>query len=370
MIDPRMQKLAKMLINYSVDLKKGEKVSIEVEGECNMLVRLLIQETYRIGATPFVHLDDDRIRRALLMNIDEEAIKLRYQNDAQLLEQVDATIYVRASDNSSELSDVPTEKMQLERKLYRKPINDIIDKKKWTLLNYVNSSFAQQAKMSTDEFEDFFFNVCTLDYAKMGRAMESLVRLMDKTDKVRIKGPGDTDISFSIKGIPAIKCAGDKNVPDGEVYTAPVKNSVNGVIHYNTPSPYQGFTFNDVRLTFKDGKIIEATSNDSKRINQIFDTDGGARYVGEFAIGLNPYITKPMEDILFDEKIAGSIHFTPGDCYEEASNGNESAIHWDMVLIQTPAFGGGEIYFDDVLVRKDGLFVVPELLCLNPDALK
>jgi aminopeptidase len=228
---------------------------------------------------------------------------------------------------------------------------------------------ASQANMSTDAFEDFYFSVCTLDYRKMDKAMDNLCDLINKTDKVRIVAK-DTDITFSIKGIGAVKCSGRRNIPDGEVYTAPIKNSVNGYITYNAPSIQAGFKFENVRLEFKDGKIVNATANDTKRVNEVFDTDEGARYVGEFALGVNPFITKPMGDILFDEKISGSIHFTPGSCYKRASNGNDSAIHWDLVLIQTPEYGGGEIYFDDVLIRKDGTFVLEELKCLNPENLK
>jgi aminopeptidase len=228
---------------------------------------------------------------------------------------------------------------------------------------------AQLAKMSTEAFEDFYFDVCNLDYGKMSKAMDALVELMNRTDKVRLTGE-NTDLTFSIKDIPAVKCAGEMNIPDGEVYTAPVRDSINGIISYNTPSNYQGFTFENVSLTFKNGKIVEATANDTERINGIFDTDEGARFVGEFAIGVNPYIQHPMQDILFDEKIDGSFHFTPGECYEDAYNGNKSNIHWDMVMIQRPEYGGGEIYFDDVLIRKDGLFVIEELKALNPENLK
>jgi aminopeptidase len=203
----------------------------------------------------------------------------------------------------------------------------------------------------------------------MSKAMDPLKALLDRTNKVRLVGD-KTDLIFSIKDLKSIKCDGKFNIPDGEVYTAPVKNSVNGYITYNTPSQYQGFTFENIRLEFKDGKIINATSNDNQRINEVFDTDDGARYVGEFAIGVNPYILKPMKDTLFDEKVAGSIHFTPGACYDDCSNGNKSAIHWDLVLIQRPEYGGGEIYFDDVLIRKDGMFVLDELVGLNPQNLK
>lgn len=223
--------------------------------------------------------------------------------------------------------------------------------------------------MSTDEFEDFYFKVCNLDYSKMDKAMDNLVSLMNKTDKVKIIGEG-TNLEFSIKNIPAIKCAGIMNIPDGEVFTAPVRDSVNGVLSYNTPSLYSdGFTYENIKLEFKNGKIVNASSNDNERINKIFDTDEGARYIGEFAIGVNPYITKPMKDTLFDEKIMGSFHFTPGACYDEAPNGNKSTIHWDLVCIQTKEYGGGEMYFDDVLIRKDGVFVIDELKCLNPENL-
>ena len=239
---------------------------------------------------------------------------------------------------------------------------------KWVVLRYPNSAMAQMAEMSTEAFEDFYFKVCNLDYAKMSRAMDGLIELMSRTDRVRITGEG-TDLSFSISGLPAIKCDGHRNIPDGEVFTAPVRDSVNGRITFNTPSKYQGFTYENVTLEFRDGRIVNASANDTERINKLLDTDEGARYVGEFALGFNPYIEKPMKDTLFDEKIKGSFHFTPGSCYDECSNGNKSAIHWDLVCIQRPEYGGGEIWFDDVLVRKDGVFVLKELEPLNPEKL-
>ena len=222
--------------------------------------------------------------------------------------------------------------------------------------------------MNKDEFENFFFNVCNLDYRKMSRAMNSLKDLMNKTDNVHILG-NDTDLSFSIKGINAEKYVGTFNVPDGEVASAPVKDSVNGYITYNTETTYNGITFNNIRFEFKNGKIINATANKEKELNEILDTDEGARYIGEFAFGLNPYVEKPIGDTLFDEKVKGSFHFTPGDSLEKSDNGNRSSIHWDIVNIQTPEYGGGEIYFDGVLIRKDGLFVLEELKALNPENL-
>jgi aminopeptidase len=228
---------------------------------------------------------------------------------------------------------------------------------------------AQLANMSTEQFEDFYFKVCTLDYERMSEAMEPLKQRMERTDRVRIVGPG-TDLRFSIRGIPAVKCEGRRNLPDGECYTAPVRDSIHGTIAYNTPSLYLGATYEGIRFTFEGGRIVRAAGNPQDRLDATLDSDEGARFIGEFSLGFNPYITRPMKDTLFDEKIAGSLHFTPGQAYETADNGNRSKVHWDLVLIQTPAYGGGEIWFDDELVRKDGRFVVPELEGLNPDRLR
>lgn len=371
MKDPRIEKLAKNLIHYSLRLQKGEKVLIENFGLQRELVIALVREAYAVGAYPFVSLKDHQVDRALLLGAQEEQFNMMAEFEANVMKEMDAYIGLRAGDNINEFADVPADKMKIHGKtIMQKVHRDIrVPKTKWVVLRYPNPSMAQLAKMSTEAFEDFYFNVCNLDYGKMDKAMDALVELMDKTDQVRITGPG-TDLTFSIKDIPAVKCSGQMNIPDGEVYTAPVRDSVNGTISFNTPSPYQGFTFENVKLTFKDGKIVEATANDTERINQIFDTDEGARYIGEFAIGVNPYIQHPMQDILFDEKIDGSFHFTPGQCYDEAYNGNHSNIHWDMVMIQRPEYGGGEIYFDGVLIRKDGRFVLPELQPLNPENLK
>ena len=303
------------------------------------------------------------------MEADEDQIE--FLNDYQLYQMkgMDAYIAVRAGDNTSELSDVPSDKLNMYYKLTSPTLDYRVNKTKWVVLRYPNPSMAQLANKSQEAFEDFYFDVCTLDYKKMSKAMDPLVDLMNRTDKVHIKGPG-TDLKFSIKGIPAIKCDGLRNIPDGEVYTAPVRESMNGTISYNTFSEEQGFTYENIKFEIKNGKIVKATANDTDRINALLDTDEGARYFGEFAIGVNPYVLTPMKDTLFDEKICGSFHLTPGKCYEDAYNGNHSAIHWDLVMIQRQEFGGGEIYFDDVLIRKDGLFVIDELKGLNPENLK
>ena len=371
MQDLRINKLAENLINYSCSLKKGEKVLIEAKGIDYMLVNALVKEAFKVGAYPFVEIYDNRVTRELLFGLTEEHAKLRAEFDKARMEKMDAYIGIRGGENCNELSDVPEENLKIESEFYSHPVHHEIrvKKTKWVVLRYPNQGMAQQAGMSTDAFEDFYFKVCNLDYSKMDRAMDALKARLDKADKIRLTAK-NTDITFSIKGVGSKKCSGERNIPDGEIYTAPVKDSVNGTITFNAPSVENGFKFENVSLTFKDGKIINATANDTEKLNAILNTDEGARYVGEFAFGVNPYIIKPMGDILFDEKISGSIHFTPGCCYDDCYNGNVSAIHWDLVLIQTKEYGGGEIYLDGELIRKDGLFIPEDLLCLNPENLK
>ena len=371
MTDERIKLLAKNLVNYSCKLKKGEKILIEAKGVDYMLVNAIIKEVYAVGGLPFVEIQDNRVTREVLLGETEELARLRAKYDAYRMAEMDAYIGIRGGNNALENSDVPEENLQIDSVYYSHPVHHElrVKKTKWVILRYPNEGMAQSAGMSTDAFEDFYFKVCNLDYSKMDRAMDALKIRLDKADKVHILAP-NTDLTFSIKGIGSKKCSGEMNIPDGEIYTAPVKNSVNGVITYNAPSIEGGFKYENVSLTFKDGKIIKATGNDEKKINAIFDSDEGARYVGEFSFGVNPFVTKPMGDILFDEKISGSIHFTPGACYDDCYNGNVSAIHWDLVLIQTKEYGGGEIWIDGELIRKDGYFVPDDLLPLNPENLK
>ena len=368
-MDERMKKLAQKLVQYSCKVQPGENVMIEATGEaCVPLVRLLVKETYAAGGVPFVKLHNAQVKRELLLSIGEKQLQIMAEKDAAMMRQMQAYIGFSATENSSELSDIPAERMAMYNRLYSEPVhgNIRVPQTKWVVLRVPTPGMAQASRQSMEAFEDFYYDVCTMDYEKMSIAMNALVARMERTDMVRIVGEG-TDLSFSIKGMKAIKCDGQLNIPDGEVYTAPVKNSVNGVLTYNTPAEHEGFVYENICLTFKDGKIIDAAANDTARITEVFNTDEGARYVGEFAIGVHPSILNPMLNTLFDEKIMGSFHFTPGRCYDDADNGNQSAIHWDLVCIQTPAYGGGEIWFDGALVRKDGLFVTDDLLCLNPE---
>ena len=371
MMDPRVRTLARNLIRYSTRLQAGERVLIDVYGLEVPMVRALVEEAYAAGGVPFVSIKNHQVNRALLMGATPEQWEAMGRYEAERMRDMHAYIGLRSGENASELADVPPEKHQIYQEKWWNPVHSQIrvNQTKWVVLRWPSPSMAQLAGMSTEAFEDFYFDVCNLDYAKMDRNMEALKARMERTDQVRITGPG-TDLTFSIKGIGAVKCSGLRNIPDGECYTAPVRDSVNGVITFNTPSVYQGFTYENLRFEFRDGKLVKATANDSDRVNKVLDTDAGARYIGEFSLGFNPYILKPMKDTLFDEKIAGSFHFTPGQAYQLAYNGNDSAIHWDLVCIQRPEYGGGEVWFDGELVRKDGRFVVEELAGLNPESLK
>ena len=371
MRDIRIEKLASNLLSHSINLQKGEKILIEIIGmDAIPLGKELIRQAENIGAIPFFNIIDYEIIREILINGTEEQMQIYAKHDLQRMKDMDAYIGVRASTNTAELNGISTEKMEMYNKYYTMPVHfeERVKHTKWCILRYPNASMAQMSNMNTENFEDFYFNVCTLDYDKMSKAMDPLVSLMNITKNVHIIGEG-TDLTFSIEGIPAEKYMGTFNIPDGEVATAPVKNSVNGYITYNTETRYNGILFNNIRFEFKDGKIVKAISNKTKELNEILDTDEGSRYIGEFALGLNPYIERPIGDTLFDEKIKGSFHFTPGDSLEESDNGNRSSIHWDIVNIQTLEYGGGEIWFDDVLVRKNGIFVLDELKPLNPENL-
>lgn len=370
MRDPRLDKLAKLLIEYSVALQPGERLLIEVTGLETALVQALIQQAYAVGGLVYVSIKDHEILREMLQGISESALADIAVWERQRMEAMDAYIGIRAGRNRAELSDISPEKMELYQRLWMEPVHVQVrvPQTRWCVLRYPNHSMAQSANMSLSKFEDFYFDVCTLDYRRMWDAMDALVARLMRTDEVHITGPG-IDLRFSIKGMAAVKCAGKRNIPDGEVYTAPVRDSVEGTITYNVPSVYQGFTFSSIRLRFEKGRIVAAEANDSARLNKVLDTDAGARYVGEFSLGLNPFIAEPMKDTLFDEKIHGSFHFTPGNAYALADNGNRSAIHWDLISIQRPEYGGGSIYFDGELVRQDGRFVVAELSGLNREAL-
>jgi aminopeptidase len=364
MHDDRFDKLAKLLVEYSIRLKRNETVLIEAFDIPDEMTIALIRAVRNAGGVPFAQTYHARVNRALALEASDRQLNLLASHELARMKKMNAYIAVRGSNNITELSDVPPEKMKLIGRKMRRVQDQRVKRTKWVVLRWPTPSMAQLAGMSTEAFEDFFFDVCTLNYRKLQPGMKALKQLMEKTDQVQINGPG-TDLHFSIKGIPAVICGGDRNIPDGEVFSCPVKDSVDGHVTFNAPSIYQATAFDAIRLEFESGKIVAASSNETKKLNKILDSDPGARYIGEFSLGFNPRVFRPMRDILFDEKIAGSFHFTPGQAYEEADNGNRSQVHWDMVNIQRPDYGGGEIYFDGKLIRKDGKFLLKQLRSLN-----
>ncbi len=369
MTDPRYPKLAKLLIEYSAKLKRGEAVLLDMIDVPDAFTVELMRATRKVGGIPIVETRHTQVLREAQKGTDGSHAALVRDVEMFRMKKVQAYIAIRGAANTSEMSDVPADKLQLYAKTLRPVQNYRVNKTRWCVLRWPTPSMAQAANMSTEAFENFYFDVCTMDYRRMERAMQPLQRRMKLADKVHLKGPG-TDLTFSKKGINAIPCEGLRNIPDGECFSCPVKDSVEGHIQFNTPTIYSGTKFENVRLEFSHGKIVKATANNTKKLNEILDTDAGARYIGEFSLGFNPHILSPMCDILFDEKIAGSLHFTPGQAYEVADNGNRSAVHWDMVLIQRKEWGGGEVWFDGELIRKNGLFLPSDLRGLNPDKLR
>jgi len=370
MRDPRNARLAQVIVHHSTQLKPGEACMVEAFDVTDGLVLDLVDAIHAAKGVPIVFLRNNEVQRALLSGASEAQFRLQAEVELAQMERTQAYVGLRGAFNSSELSDVPADAMSLYARLVQRPVHfdRRINHTRWVVLRYPTASMAQMANMSTSQFEDFYYRVCTLDYARMADAMVPLRERMERTDRVRIKGPG-TDLTFSIKGIGVVPCEGRRNLPDGECYTAPVRDSVTGTIRYNTPSLYQGTTYDGLEFTFEGGRIVRAVGTPQDRLDRVLDTDEGARYIGEFSLGFNPYIMTPMKDTLFDEKIAGSLHFTPGNAYSIADNGNRSQVHWDLVLIQRPEYGGGEVWFDDELVRKDGRFLPPALAGLNPERL-
>ena len=369
MSDPRYPKLAKLLVEYSCQLKAGEAVLLDLIDTPDEFAVALMRATRAVGAIPLVEVRHSRIIREVQLDTSEAHAEMVRDVELSRMKSVQAYIAVRGSANASENADVPSANASLYARILRPLLDYRVNQTRWVVLRWPTPSMAQAANMSTEAFENLYFDVCTMDYARMAQAMIPLEQRMIQADRVHLKSPG-TDLTFSIKGIGAKLCQGDRNIPDGEVFSCPIRDSVNGQITFNTPTIYSGTKFENVHLEFKDGKIVLATANNTKRLNEILDTDAGARYIGEFSLGFNPYIKHPMCDILFDEKIAGSLHFTPGQAYEVCDNGNRSAVHWDMVLIQRAECGGGEIWFDGELIRKDGIFLPADLQPLNPENLK
>ncbi|MBI1755755.1 MAG: aminopeptidase [Fimbriimonas ginsengisoli] len=372
MLDPRITRLAELFADHSLGLSAKDSVLIHAFDIPEEAVTEFVRVCQNRGARVAIRLESQLVRRQLMHGMNEATAILHAEIERHEMDQMTAYIALRGSHNYAEQADVPSEIQSLWQRLYVQPVvfGVRVPKTRWAVTRWPTPAMAQQANLSTPAFEKFYFDVCLVDYAKMDVAAKPLAELMETTDEVRLVGPG-TDFRFSIKGIGAVACSGEANIPDGECYSCPVRDSGNGIVQYNTVSVYQGVEFKDIRLVVKDGRIVEASAGDqTTKLNEILDTDDGARHFGEWSLGFNPHVLSPMRDTLFDEKIAGSFHLTPGNAYEgRGGSGNRSAIHWDIVCIQRPEYGGGEVWFDGKLIRKDGLFVTDQLNGLNPASL-
>lgn len=327
------------------------------------LLRALVEEVRKRGANPFIKIEDPEINRVLLENGDVDFWKNQAEADQlPLMKQMDAFVGIRAAENIYENSGVPKNANSAYSKHFLTPVHfeQRVEHTNWVVLRYPSPAFAMNAKMPTEKFRTFYYNACIFDYEKMQHAMKPLEELLRETNMIRMKGEG-TDIEFSVKGQNWIPCFGKRNIPDGELFSSPILDSVNGHITY-APSVYQGNPFEFVKLEVEDGVVVDFDSSNNSALEEILDTDEGARRFGEFSFGLNPVIEKPMYDILFDEKIYGSNHLTLGKDYAIAPNGNSSSIHWDLVCI------GPDVYCDGELIREGRTFVKDELKGLNPEA--
>lgn len=373
-MDPRYEQFAQVLVEWSVSIKRSELVYIDTMDHTPVEAVMAIAEAVRrAGGKPFIIRRNEQLLRQMALTDSLPLFQLMAKMDLTMINSTQKGILFRDIGNMFFLHDVPGKTMQHLSQHYSGKVIGVRSKlNNWVLSRWPTLTMANIFQMSFEELEDFYFKTVLLDYRQMDRAMLPLQRLMQRTNSVQIVGPGETDLYFSIKGIPAVRCAGKINIPDGECFTAPVKNSINGVIEYNTRviSP-TGRVFEGLRFVFRKGQIVQATCQvgDEKALNQLLNTDQGSRYIGEFALGFNPYILRTFGEVLFDEKVAGSFHFTPGKAYPNAFNGNRSAIHWDIVCDQTERMGGGQIFFDKKLIRRDGLFVPAQLQGLNPENL-
>lgn len=368
-----LKRLARQFAVNAVRTGPGDNIWIEYKGpKARIIADACAEAVTEAGGTPLLVDSSAATLTSVIGALSPDGIETIGAEKLARMKTMQG--YIRVDDDADEEKiGLSAEQMGLYKTALRPMTDHRVNHTRWLVTAAPTEEFAAACGMSFPQFENFYRDVCLVDYNAMSAAVQPLKKIMTEGKKVHILSPAqETDLTFSIEGIPAIPCTGTVNIPDGECFTAPVKDSINGTIKFG-PSSYNGQKFQFIRLTFRDGHIEDAVAENAERtamLNRMLDTDDGARYVGEFAINFNPYIKHPTGSILFDEKIDGGLHLAMGACYDDAPNGNKSAVHWDMVHIQRPDYGGGEIWIDDRLIRRDGIFVVPELEALNPENLK
>ena len=353
MADLRVKKLAEILVNYSIKIKKGDMIELDFGVDAKELALECFKLILKKGAYPMIHVGVPGFAYTYYKNASKDQLQ-HFPKLAMIETKMAAgSINIGAYYNTKELTQIDPKKISMRRKATKK-ISDIsLKKNNWIICQFPTNSLAQDAEMSLEEMEDFAYNATNLDWKKESKKQDKLKKILDKGKHVRITGE-DTDISFSIKGRQGIKCDGHRNMPDGEVFIAPVETTTEGCIKYTYPAIYGGREVSGVYLKFHKGKVIEATAEKGEKfLKEMIKTDKGSCKLGEFGIGVNSGIQQFIKQILFDEKIFGTVHLALGMAYPEGGGRNKSAVHWDMIK---DLRRGGAFYIDGKCIQKNGKF--------------
>jgi len=351
MVDKRIIDVAKLLIDYSTKTKSGDRVLIRADASAKDLALEVYKHALLRGAHPWIRIDLPSSRYVFFKHASDEQLGFVPEHEMTEIKNTDVYLSLGAPSNVKELSSIDPARISARMKALKEVDEWRVEKTRWVVFAYPTEALAQEAEMSLQEFEDFAFNACLVDWAEVSKKLEILKQNVDAADKVEIVSP-DTHLEFSVKGRIGVAASGDKNMPDGEFYTSVVEDSVNGKVHFDVPAIWYGNVVEGITLTFEKGRVVSAkAARNQAFLEKILSTDEGAKRIGEFGIGLNYGITKSVKLILFDEKIGGTVHFALGRGYKETLSQNDSAIHWDMIKDLRK---DGEIYFDGKLVMKNG----------------
>ena len=353
MIDSKIIRLADILTKHSIRIKQGDIIELSFGTEAVPLALECYKNILRKGAFPVIRCVPSGFSYAYYRNAKEEQLTKTPVIAMFEAQKAAGSISIGAPLNTRELTNIDPKKMAMRSKAV-KPVTEVyLKKNNWVICEYPTHSLAQDADMSLEEFSDFVFKATNINYKDLSKKQTKLKKILDKAKEVKILAP-DTELTFSLAGRKSIKCDGKRNVPDGEVFIAPVEKSTEGYIAYSYPAIKGGREVDGIRLEFKKGKVVKATATKNEEyLKQMINVDKGAKYLGEFGVGMNYNITKFVKQILFDEKIGGTIHLALGMAYKEGGGKNESAIHWDMIK---DLRHGGSIYIDGKCIQRNGKF--------------
>lgn len=349
------------VLDYSLELKEKEKVFIFADLNSYDYCQLIAGEIIKRGAVPYILWNDFELNSRLIESKNTYIFEEMFKVYEKIIDSCDAAIML--DNNIEEYKGIDNiDILNFKNTYYLKVFKKIMNFERWVYLRYPQQELADLFKVSYDELENLLEEVSNFDYSSLQVNCEKLKALLDSTHKIRVVNDEGTDVTFTKSGIPTAVCCGKWNLPDGEVYTAPEKYSMNGTLHFNIDTFFRSDVYKDIWVEVKDGKIISSSCNLDEKFRQILDSDEGARYFGEFAFGLNPYIQQNYNDNLFNEKMLKTVHFAIGEPHYNTDNGNRSIMHWDLIINMS---NGGKIYFDDKLIQENGIFVDGELIDLN-----